>query len=53
MTIPQASPVDLPSCTMVDEARLTSSSFKCPSRAIPEVKKKDIHQLENLKYLVF
>lgn len=28
MTIPQASPVDLPSCTMVDEARLTSSSFK-------------------------
>lgn len=28
ITIPQASPVDLPSCTMVEEAKLTSSSLR-------------------------
>lgn len=34
-TIPIASAGDLPSATSVELAKLVSSSFKCPSSAIP------------------
>lgn len=35
MTIPIASEEVFPSLIKVDDAKLTSSSFKCPSKAIP------------------
>lgn len=49
ITMPIASVEVFPSVIKVDDAKLTSSSFKCPSKAMPVIKwmLSSINRLEN------